>query len=147
MQKELKFKIEGVLTRKGGHIDGPMPILTFAREMSLLSGNHFNRIGRIVFDDADVLQDDSSDRGPMYEHFVLVTESDDDLVVSIWMKIDSDGLPVAMALRSDRKVRITPIYKRSPFRRKLTQAEITLILDHVFEHPELIAIKDGDAAP
>jgi hypothetical protein len=144
MQNQLVFSIESLLARKNGHIDGPKSRTQFAVEMSAESGDHFNRIARISFEDEAILQcvKDSGCTG--HDLLILGEESEDDLMVTLWVDLGSGGLPIAMALQSDRVLTITPIYERHNFARRLTRPEIEQVFDHVFDHPELLAIKDED---
>ena len=141
MKNSFAFHIQSLLERKEGKVTGPMSPLLFAKEMAGQMEMKYNRLSRVWFDDEQIFQQVEDGGLTGYDSLILACAYKHDLLLSLWVDQGVGGLPVALCYQSDREVLLTPIYQNSDFARKLTVEEIRQLFDHVFDHPELLAIK------
>jgi hypothetical protein len=142
MKDSFSFTIQSLLERKDGKATGPLSPLLFAKEMASQMETKYNRLARVWFEDEQILQewDDGGLTG--YDTLILACVYKKDVLLSLWVDRGTGGFPVAMGYQSDGEILLTPIYEESTFARKLTVAEIGQLFEHVFTHPECLAIKD-----
>jgi hypothetical protein len=113
----------------------------FAQEMTEHAKEDFNRLARVWFDDETILQRREADGYTGHDTLIIGMQYANDLKLTLWIDEGVRGTPVAMAFQSDRKIIITPIYKKAKYYRKLSPEQIKLIFDEVFNNPQLIEVK------
>jgi len=126
---------------KDGKATGPMSPVLFAKEMAAQTETKYNRLARVWFEDDQILQVMEEDGLTGYDTLLLCCQYKTDLLLWLWVDRGIGGLPVAMGYQSDGEILLTPIYEKNAFARKLTVAEIRQLFEHVFAHPECLAIK------
>lgn len=137
----LKFSIQPLLEWTGDQsITGPISPLEFAKEMSKQTGQKFNRLARVWFEDEKTLQSYDGDGMTGHDILILATQYSNDLCVGLWIDSGIGGTPVAMAFESDREIQITPIYQSKEYLKKLDQQELKILFDYLFAHPEELDI-------
>lgn len=142
MEQPFKFSIQNLLSKKeNGHISAPMSPMLFAREMAKQSDFKFNRLARVWFEDERIHQcrEDGGNTG--HDTLLIGAQYENDFWLSLWVDSGIGGIPVAMCYQSDGEITTTPIYTKTSFARKLTTRQIAEIFNHVFSHPEIIAVK------
>jgi hypothetical protein len=141
MTTSFVFTIQSLLEVKDGKVTGPMSPLLFAREMTAQMETKYNRLARVWFQDEQILQQSEGGGLTGYDALLIGTQYKTDLLLRLWVDIGTGGLPVAKAYQSNPEILLAPIYEKSDFARKLTVAEIRQLFDHVFAHPECLAIR------
>jgi hypothetical protein len=140
MKDSFSFTIQSLLEMKDGKVTGPMSPLLFAGEMAAQTETKYNRLARVWFDDEQILQEMEADGLTGYDTLLVGCQYKTDLLLCLWIDRGIGGLPVAMGYQSDGEILLTPIYEKSAFARKLTVAEIRQVFEHVFTHPECLAV-------
>lgn len=138
-----KFSIQNLLHEdKEGKIKGAMSPALFAKEMSEQTGIKYNLLGRVWFDDSETFQRYEKGEGLTgYDCLIIADQTPDDLLVTIWVDMGANGIPVALAYKSEGgEISLTPIYERSKFARKLSKEELAEIITYIFEHPQELEI-------
>jgi len=139
---QFQFSIVSLLTEdKEGSLSGPMSPILFAKEMAQLSGDSYNRVARIHFEDQNIFQRYEGQFLTGHDILILAGQYENDLQLSLWIDLGTGGLPVATSFMSDRELIITPVYREAAFARKLNEEEIREIIYYVFDHPEVLAVK------
>jgi hypothetical protein len=141
MKHSLAFSIQSLLEIKNGKVTGPLSPFLFAKETARQMEMKFNRLARVWFDDEQIFQQFEDGGLTGYDSLILACAYKHDLLLSLWVDQGVGGLPVALCYQSDPEVLLTPIYQDSDFARKPTAEEIRQLFDHIFDHPELLAVK------
>ena len=143
METAIQFTIQSLLERKEGKISGPMSPFLFAKEMAQEDGTKFNRLVRVSFADETMLQQREDDGLTGFDHLIIGTQYSDDLFLRFFVDMGVGGMPVAMCFQSDREIVIPPIYERTRFEGKITEPQIREIFEYIFEHPEVLDIREA----
>lgn len=141
----IQFEILSLLEEKDDNtVTGTMSPLLFANEIAALTGIEYNRLARVWFKDATVLQKWESGEMTGYDHLIMGYQDPDELSLSLWVDLGTGGMPVAICYQSDKKCVITPLYHETEFLIKLSEEDIKNIFQYVFDHPECIAIRQKE---
>lgn len=140
-----KFTIHSLLYKSGDHVTGAMSPVLFAKEMAKSLEMKYNRLARIWFNDEKIHQQYEDGGLTGHDTLIIACKYSNDFFVSIWVDEGLGGMPVASALESDREITLTQPYENATYARKLTPAEIRAIMEHVFDHPDEIAIIEEEA--
>jgi len=135
--------MQNLLTEKDGKISGPMSPFEFAKEMALAADFKFNRLARVWFNDEEIFQVYEGDGLTGHDTLIIACEFSNDLELTLWVDTGVGGVPVAQGFNSDRKILLTPIYRRTEFARNLTEAEIHDIFEYIFDNPHVLGIQNG----
>ena len=142
METKLKFRIQSLLSKKGGHISGPMSPMLFAKEMAQSVGFKYNRLARVWCDDERINQ--KYEDGGLTGHDTLIIGAiyENDVWLSLWVDTGTGGMPVSMAYQSDKDIEFTPVYKKERYAKRLSEADVKKIFDGIFSDPTQLNIKE-----
>jgi hypothetical protein len=142
MENKLKFRIQSLLSKKDGHISGPMSPTLFAREMAKSVGFKYNRLARVWCEDERINQH-YEDRGLTgHDNLIIGMIYKNDVWLSLWVDTGVGGIPIAMAFKSEPEIDFAPVYKKERFAKNLTEAEVKEIFDSIFSDSDQLNIKE-----
>ncbi|SEO07853.1 hypothetical protein SAMN05192574_105222 [Mucilaginibacter gossypiicola] len=142
------FKFQSLLTLKNDSLSGPISPLLFAKDMAAAGEFKFNRLARVWFTDERINQRREDGGLTGFDSLIIGMVCDNDVWLSLWVDMGVGGLPIAMACQSDGEVIMTPAYPAEHFERKLGENEVDDIFSFLFQHIEVIAIKqETDQTP
>jgi hypothetical protein len=142
METKLKFRIQSLLSKKDGHISGPMSPMLFAKEMAKSVGFKYNRLARVWCEDNSINQ--QYEDGGLTGHDTLVIGMiyDNDVWLSLWVDTGVGGVPIAMAFQSEPEIDFAPVYKKERYAKSLSEADVKEIFDSVFSDTNQLNIKE-----
>lgn len=143
METKLKFRIQSLLSKKDGHISGPMSPTLFAKEMAQSVGFKYNRLARLWCADERINQ--KYEDGGLTGHDTLIIGAiyQNDVWLSLWVDTGIGGMPVAMAYQSDNEIEFTPVYKKEQYAKSLSEADVEEIFDSIFSDITQLNIKEA----
>lgn len=142
METKLKFRIQSLLSKKDGHISGPMSPMLFAKEMAKSVGFKYNRLARVWFDDERINQKYEDGGLTGHDSLVIGMIYENDVWLSLWVDTGVGGVPIAMAFQSELEIDFAPVYKSERFAKSLSEADVKEIFDSIFSDNDQLNIKE-----
>ncbi|RXK87012.1 hypothetical protein [Filimonas effusa] len=100
----------------------------------------FNRLARVQYANDEIHQQYEGDGLTGHDTLIIGCAYKNDFWLSLWVDMGVGGLPVAMRHQSDNEITVTAIYHKTSFAAKLTDTEIAVLFNHVFDNPGQIDI-------
>jgi hypothetical protein len=107
------------------------PVL-IAKELARAGGFRFNRLARLWFDDERINQRREDGGLTGFDTLVIAAIYQNDVWLSLWVDKGICGLPIAMTYQSTGTFKITGVYQKARFAKKLSTGDIQQIFDTIF---------------